>query len=503
MNKFLSLVLLMSLNSIAYANLAGKKIGIDPGHGGSDPGAIGISGLKEKDVALGIALATKKYLQRDGATVIITREDDSSLSLSSRTNYLNSNQVDKTISIHLNSISNHTTNRTMDFVYCGDCDRLSGSLADNVLEKLAISTGLDRSSPSSVKCSGVSNQECSGKPGVGQANLYMVRETKHPATLVEVSFISNSTEEQKLRKSDYIDKQGWAIYAGIAQEYGSIPLNRDNSSDSGTSNNSSISGIFDGAGSLVSPKEDGAGKNWDVAVMQPHPGTGSTVVFQWLYDSKSCKQIDLFASKNIDVAVKAKTWDSHYIEKAFKVTLGKDSGVTLKKPTNSFWTTFAVTSIDSVNKATKIYAICQKSNAPFNKGNSMSIDKELVDVTYGYYWTGTGSIISTASREFNPPFGMTADWTETFDKHQSLTSFQWLKSYNCKKLRLSEQGSSKKVSLNGVFIKKWDQENWGDNQCSSLPCVLSPSTNEYFVIKIKSNAGVISHDKYLQAECIE
>jgi len=501
MNKFLSLVLLMSLNSIAYANLAGKKIGIDPGHGGSDPGAIGISGLKEKDVALGIALATKKYLQRDGATVIITREDDSSLSLSSRTNYLNSNQVDKTISIHLNSISNHTTNRTMDFVYCGDCDRLSGSLADNVLEKLAISTGLDRSSPSSVKCSGVSNQECSGKPGVGQANLYMVRETKHPATLVEVSFISNSTEEQKLRKSDYIDKQGWAIYAGIAQEYGSIPLNRDNSSDSGTSNNSSISGIFDGAGSLVSPNEQCWGCDKDETRMHPHPGTGSTVVFQWLYDSDTCSQIDLVADSDIEVVVKAKAWDEHLTQKAFKTTLGTNP-VTLKRPSDNRWTTLAITSTNSINHMTPIYAYCKTPSDTYHRGNSESIDKDLVDVTYDYFWTGTGSLITQADVRGFDNAGIGIDYATTFKTKNSLTSFQWYASSKCSKVKIKGYNESSS-SVNGVHIKGWAEENWSSNKCSSLPCTIeAPSTDAYYIIKVKSSPDAIKSG-YLETSCIE
>ena len=239
-NKIItSLILLTLLSSSTYANLSGKKIGIDPGHGGVDPGAhspsSGAERLYERDVALSIGLSAKKYLLRDGATVTMTREDQGLKSLYKKVQKLNSAGVEKAISIHLNAAS-PTVNRTMDFVYCGDCSKRSGTLAIKLVDELVTSTSLSKgaSISSKLRCnqSKYGATRCPQDSGVGQGNIYVLRKTNMPAVLTEVSFISNPQEEVKLKNSNYIDKQGYAIYAGIAKEYGETPLPRDGSSAS-------------------------------------------------------------------------------------------------------------------------------------------------------------------------------------------------------------------------------------------------------------------------------
>ena len=163
------------------------------------------------------------------------------------------------------------------------------------------------------------------------------------------------------------------------------------------------------------------------------------------------------------------------------------------------WTTFAITTTKPLEFGNRIVAECKTSNDTFEQGNAVNVDTNLVDVTHDYFWTGTGSIISSASREFNPPYGMTADLAVTFKSNNSLTSFQWLKQENCKQLKISTNEGS---AINSVHIKKWDVENWGESKCNSLPCTLSPATNEYYVIKVKSSANAISSGS-LYAECIE
>ncbi|HCF49278.1 MAG TPA: N-acetylmuramoyl-L-alanine amidase, partial [Syntrophomonas sp.] len=82
------------------------KIGIDPGHGGEDPGAVGPGGTYEKDVNLAIAQRVQFLLSRMGIETLMTRSDDSSKSLMTRSNSLNGARVDFAISIHCNSSAN-------------------------------------------------------------------------------------------------------------------------------------------------------------------------------------------------------------------------------------------------------------------------------------------------------------------------------------------------------------------------------------------------------------
>ena len=288
-----------------------------------------------------------------------------------------------------------------------------------------------------------------------------------------------------------------ASWTGVVNPLDFLSNHKNNSNNS----NNTISGIFDGAGSIISAKEQGAGKNFDIAKMHPHPGTGSTVVFQWLYDEDTCTQLDIRSEYDIgDVIISSKAWDNHLTEKAIKVRLDEGMPITIKRPNNdNVWTTFAITTTKSLTYGNRIVAECKTSNDTFETGTRTEVSKDLVNVTHNYFWTGTGSIISTANRNFNPPYGMTADLAVTFKKFNSLTSFQWLKKGSCKKLKISTNGNS---SINSVHIKKWDAESWGDSKCSSLPCTLTPSNDNYYVIKVKSSPDAISSGS-LYAECVQ
>ena len=273
--------------------------------------------------------------------------------------------------------------------------------------------------------------------------------------------------------------------------------------NNGTTQSSEVAGIFDGAGSIINPKGRGYGQNYDIAKMYPHGGTGSTVVFQWLYDAGTCSQLDISSQYDIgDVVIKSKRWDKHLTEKAFKVKLNEDSPITMKRPnSNPTWITFAVTTTTTIPYANLIKAECKTSNDRFKKGTRSDINEDLVDVTHNYFWTGTGSIISSVNRAFNPPYGMTKDLASTFKTKNSLTSFQWLKKGTCNKLKLSASNGTSS-SVKGVHIKEWDAQDWGESKCNSLPCTLNPSTDDFFVIKVKSSPDAISSGQ-IQAECVQ
>ena len=82
-----------------------NKIAIDAGHGGTDPGAIGVNGLIEKELNLNVALKVEKLLKQEGITVVMTRRGDSRPSLSQRVNIAVNGKADAFVSIHGNSFN--------------------------------------------------------------------------------------------------------------------------------------------------------------------------------------------------------------------------------------------------------------------------------------------------------------------------------------------------------------------------------------------------------------
>jgi len=271
--------------------------------------------------------------------------------------------------------------------------------------------------------------------------------------------------------------------------------------------NSSISSIFDGAGSLISPNEDCYGCDKDIAKMHPHNGENSTVVFQWLYDTDSCSQLDIFSDESIgDVIIKSKKWDGHLIQKAFKVKLNAGSPITLKRPdNNNKWTTFAITTTEPLNFSNSITAECRTSESRDKKGIRSDVNKDLIDVSHEHFWTGTGSIISFATERGSNQFGIDKDYAVAFDSEKSLTSFQWYSSSSCSKLKIKNARSSSINSpIESIHIKGWAEKDWGNNKCgSTLPCTLdAPDGDGYYVIKVKSDAGAIRFGT-IEAQCLQ
>lgn len=254
--------------------------------------------------------------------------------------------------------------------------------------------------------------------------------------------------------------------------------------------NSSSAGIFDGAGSLINPTQNCWGCDRDAAIMHPHPGTGSTVVFQWLHNGDVCEFLDLYANKKTSVVIKSKGWSQHSTQRAFKTILS-NSPVSFKKSAD--WTTFAITSDNSISEKVSITAYCKKPNDTFHQGSTETVAADLVDVTSGYYWTGTGSIISQANRT---GFGVNLDVAATFKSKKSLTSFQWYASPGCTTLKISD-GSSSHHSAS-VSTKRWNAKEF-EHLCSSLPCRVSRPIG-YHVIKVKSEANEFNGGT-IKAEC--
>lgn len=177
----------------------GKVIVIDPGHGGSDPGAMGAMGTKEKDLTLDIANQVAKILMANGAKVVMTRSSDVEVGLYECTDKANAAKADIYVSIHINANDNKAIGGTSTYIHNGaDSTRIqeSNKLARCVQNELVKSLGLR-------------------DIGVLKANFAVLRTSNMPAILAEVAFISNAQEEQLLRTEDFRKKAAEAIAKGI------------------------------------------------------------------------------------------------------------------------------------------------------------------------------------------------------------------------------------------------------------------------------------------------
>ncbi len=192
--------------------LKGKKIVIDPGHGGNDAGAIGPSGVMEKTVTLRVSLELAEMLEEEGAEVILTRHTDRTVAeagskatdieeLQARCDVANEAEADIFISIHADSFTNPASCGTTGYYYSGDENGDSKDLADCIRRNLCEQLG----TPSR---------------GTQPCNFYVVRHTDMPATLIELAFISNPEEEEILSSREGAFKAAQGIFDGIEDYFG-------------------------------------------------------------------------------------------------------------------------------------------------------------------------------------------------------------------------------------------------------------------------------------------
>ncbi|MFR6290709.1 MAG: N-acetylmuramoyl-L-alanine amidase [Peptococcaceae bacterium] len=182
-------------------NVSKKKVCIDAGHGGTDPGAVGQNGTKEKDVALQIALLVRDALQRCGIEVMHTRDTDKYMSLSERAAIANKAGADAFVSVHCNSATNAAAQGTETYAFSKQSKGYP--LAKMVHQELIAVTGtVDR--------------------GLKTKNYAVLRETGMAAALVELGFISNEQEEKLLINKSWQKKVAEAIAKGIVQYLGMV-----------------------------------------------------------------------------------------------------------------------------------------------------------------------------------------------------------------------------------------------------------------------------------------
>ena len=175
----------------------GKTIVVDPGHGGSDPGAIGITGLQEKIVNLAVGQTLVNMLKDAGAKVLVTRSGDQSVSNQQRVDLANDAKADLFISIHANAFSNPESNGT-ETHYCGKNSSATASkyLAQQLQRELLPALGLrDR--------------------GVKANSFFVLTRTEMPAALVELGFLTNADEEKLLSEKKTQQAAAEALFRGI------------------------------------------------------------------------------------------------------------------------------------------------------------------------------------------------------------------------------------------------------------------------------------------------
>lgn len=171
------------------------KLGIDPGHGGKDPGAVA-NGIKEKDITLAVTLRLADRVLNLGWSVVLTRYGDRTRGLQWRSDLFNREKVDLAISLHCNAApgGNPAPAYVSTYYYPGSA--AGGRLAREILVALVRALGWK-----------------SG--GANEKNFHMVRETKMPACLVEMGFVTNPSQAEALARAEIQEKIALAIREGI------------------------------------------------------------------------------------------------------------------------------------------------------------------------------------------------------------------------------------------------------------------------------------------------
>lgn len=173
-------------------SLAGYHFVIDPGHGGKDPGAIG-NGIDEKALTLSTAKKVQKQLLDKGASVTLTRTDDTFIPLDERVRISNSTDTDAFISLHYNASEDSSVRGVHTFYHEGDRNQ---AFASAVQESLLSSVGLINR-------------------GVEQNDYKVLRDNTQMALLIELGFISNPEERDLVQTDSYQNEAAKGIVTGL------------------------------------------------------------------------------------------------------------------------------------------------------------------------------------------------------------------------------------------------------------------------------------------------
>lgn len=182
---------------------------LDAGHGGSDPGKVSASGVKEKDINLAITLKCKSVLEQNGIKVILTRKDDSGLEetnapnkkasdLKKRKSLIKENHVNCAVSIHQNSFPDSSSHGAQVFYHPNYPD--SKRLANLIQAQMQTLTGIENHRK--IKAN---------------TDYYLLRDNDIPTVITEVCFLSNPSEAAMITEETIQEKAAFQIAMGIMQ----------------------------------------------------------------------------------------------------------------------------------------------------------------------------------------------------------------------------------------------------------------------------------------------
>jgi len=220
----------------ALFDLGVKRIVVDAGHGGFDPGALGQSGLQEKEVTLDVAQRLARRLEDNhGLTVLMTRDDDTFLSLRERVEFSNANEADLFISIHVNSIPVERVHAIETYYFGAEPDEDALRLAElenqnsdytlaefnNMLDAIGDQVKIEESRQlaRAIQQSMVRNtrrlNEDVANWGIKSAPFVVLVGTEAPGILAEIGVISNGDAESRLATSEYREQLALFMEEGV------------------------------------------------------------------------------------------------------------------------------------------------------------------------------------------------------------------------------------------------------------------------------------------------
>ncbi len=233
-------VLSIHREPLCYKELTGTIV-LDPGHGGKDPGAIGQNGTYEKDVVLSTTLKTAEYIREHSSiNVLLTRETDEFIALGDRTAFANDSGADLFISIHANASPKLDNIGGYKMYFLSDAKNESDEriamlenaaldfeeeedteidLLQTILSDMVNNEYLKESQDLSIDLEASFDEKVTDvealHTGVGQANFFVLRGAAMPSVLVEICFLSNTTEEELLNNDDFTDDVAEAIGSAL------------------------------------------------------------------------------------------------------------------------------------------------------------------------------------------------------------------------------------------------------------------------------------------------
>jgi N-acetylmuramoyl-L-alanine amidase len=231
--------MLLNVDRARKVDFSIRKIVIDAGHGGKDPGAIGVRGNHEKDIVLDIAKRLAEQLQANGVEVVLTRQTDVFHPLADRSEIANKEKADFFISIHANAANARSANGFEAYYLCPDYDDFSKAvqirenavikyeenadykkssdlnatlwdmiLSENRIESMEMANSISNSLQKSLR---LRTRYIRG------ANFYVLKGAHMPAVLLEVGYLTNPQEAARLNNPYYRQMLAEAIVAGILE----------------------------------------------------------------------------------------------------------------------------------------------------------------------------------------------------------------------------------------------------------------------------------------------